>query len=75
MKRICVFCGSSPGNSPDYASAARGLAETLVDQDLGLVFGGSSKGIMGVLSVDAEPAELLTKFRRYDAPVIEKWTN
>ena len=50
MKRLCVFCGSSPGSSPDYADAARLLAETLVRQDLSLVFGGSSKGIMGVLA-------------------------
>lgn len=50
MKRICVFCGSSRGKSPDYASAGRLLAETLVQQELSLVFGGSSKGIMGVVA-------------------------
>lgn len=50
MKRICVYCGSSRGSSPDYASAAELLAETLVQQNLSLVFGGSSKGIMGVVA-------------------------
>lgn len=50
MKRICVYCGSSRGNSPDYANAARSLAETLVEEDLSLVFGGSSKGVMGVVA-------------------------
>jgi len=50
MKRICVYCGSSPGVSPVYADAARGLAETLVQSKIGLVYGGSSKGIMGVIA-------------------------
>lgn len=50
MKRICVYCGSSRGNSPDYANAAKSLAETLVQEDLSLVFGGSSKGVMGVVA-------------------------
>jgi uncharacterized protein (TIGR00730 family) len=50
MKRICVYCGSSRGNSPDYADAAKSLAETLIEDGLSLVFGGSSKGIMGVVA-------------------------
>jgi len=50
MKRICVYCGSSRGNSPDYANAAKSLAETFVQEDLSLVFGGSSKGVMGVVA-------------------------
>ena len=50
MNRICVYCGSSPGSSPAYASAGKLLAETLLQQGLSLVFGGSSKGIMGVVA-------------------------
>jgi uncharacterized protein (TIGR00730 family) len=50
MKRLCVFCGSSPGRRPAYADAARALAETLVDRGLGLVYGGGSVGLMGILA-------------------------
>jgi len=50
MKRICVYCGSNTGKDKDYANAARELAEVLVQSDIGLVYGGSSKGIMGLLA-------------------------
>lgn len=50
MRRICVYCGSNPGNHSDYATAAGELAEVLVRQDLELVYGGAAKGIMGVIA-------------------------
>jgi uncharacterized protein (TIGR00730 family) len=50
MRRICVYCGSNTGARPDYAEAAAGLAAVLVRHGLELVYGGSSKGIMGVLA-------------------------
>jgi uncharacterized protein (TIGR00730 family) len=50
MRRICVYCGSNRGTSPDYAAAAEDLATVLVDHELDLVYGGSSRGIMGVLA-------------------------
>lgn len=50
MKRICVYCGSSPGERPDYRNAAITLAAEIVSRDLELVYGGSSKGIMGVIA-------------------------
>jgi uncharacterized protein (TIGR00730 family) len=50
MRRICVYCGSNTGARPDYAEAARGLAAVLVQHGLELVYGGSSKGVMGVLA-------------------------
>lgn len=50
MERICVYCGSSPGRSPDYAEAARTLGEELVGRELGLVYGGASIGLMGELA-------------------------
>jgi uncharacterized protein (TIGR00730 family) len=45
-----VFCGSSPGTSPDYAEAAAAVARQLVDAGLGLVYGGNSRGLMGTLA-------------------------
>ena len=50
MRRICVFCGSSPGRSPAYAQAAVELGQTLVARGLGLVYGGASVGLMGKLA-------------------------
>ncbi|HEU5196110.1 MAG TPA: TIGR00730 family Rossman fold protein [Methylomirabilota bacterium] len=50
MKRLCVFCGSSGGARPAYAEAARALALELARRHLGLVYGGGSVGIMGILA-------------------------
>ncbi len=50
MKRLCVYCGSSPGNDKEYARAASELAEVLVQYNIGLVYGGSCRGIMGRLA-------------------------
>ncbi len=50
MKSICVYCGSSPGNLPYYADAARDLAQKLVERGIGLVYGGGNVGLMGVLA-------------------------
>ncbi len=50
MTRICVFSGSAKGGQPDYAEAARELAVDLARRRLGLVYGGGSVGLMGVLA-------------------------
>jgi hypothetical protein len=50
MNRVCVFAGSSTGARPEYATAARALAVELVRRGLGLVYGGGSVGLMGVLA-------------------------
>jgi len=50
MRRICVYCGSNRGDNAVYAAAAETLAAALVGRDLELVYGGSSRGIMGVLA-------------------------
>jgi uncharacterized protein (TIGR00730 family) len=50
MKRICVFCGSSPGARPEYAQAARQLGHTLASEGIGLVYGGAKVGMMGQLA-------------------------
>jgi len=48
--RICVFCGSSPGARPAYAEAAAALATCLAKQNIGIVYGGSRRGLMGTLA-------------------------
>jgi uncharacterized protein (TIGR00730 family) len=50
MRRLCVFCGSSPGDRPVYADAARRLGECLAARGLGLIYGGGHIGLMGVLA-------------------------
>lgn len=50
MKRLCVYCGSSAGKKPGYAQAAQQLAEELVMRGIGLVYGGASIGVMGLLA-------------------------
>jgi len=50
MPRICLYSGSSFGASPDYATAAAAFATACVRRGLGIVYGGSSAGLMGVLA-------------------------
>jgi uncharacterized protein (TIGR00730 family) len=50
MNRLCVFCGSSPGARPAYAEAAKELGRALVKRGTGLVYGGGSVGLMGILA-------------------------
>ncbi len=50
MQRLCVFCGSSGGDRPGYAEAARRLGERLAARGLGLVYGGGHVGLMGVVA-------------------------
>jgi len=49
-RRVCVFCGSSPGRDPAFATAARACAEALHERGLGLVYGGGTVGMMGALA-------------------------
>lgn len=49
-KRICVFCGSSPGARPSYAAAAISLARCLATHKIGIVYGGGNVGLMGTLA-------------------------
>jgi len=50
MKRICVFCGSSPGFDPRFKMAATAFGHAIAAQGLGLVYGGASVGLMGAVA-------------------------
>jgi uncharacterized protein (TIGR00730 family) len=50
MRRVCVFCGSSPGARPAYAHATAEVARLLADEGIGVVYGGGHVGLMGVLA-------------------------
>lgn len=48
--RYCVFSGSSPGVREGYTMAADELGRLLVAEGIGLVYGGSSAGLMGTVA-------------------------
>ncbi|MEM8931676.1 MAG: TIGR00730 family Rossman fold protein [Acidobacteriota bacterium] len=50
FRRIAVFCGSSPGDDPIYAEAARQFGQLLVERGFDLVYGGGNVGLMGILA-------------------------
>jgi uncharacterized protein (TIGR00730 family) len=56
MRRVCVFCGASPGHDPAYADAAAALGRAIAARGLGLVYGGGSVGLMGVVAKAAQDA-------------------
>jgi uncharacterized protein (TIGR00730 family) len=47
---IAVFCGSNFGNSDAYADGARRLGQALAAAKITLVYGGTTKGLMGVVA-------------------------
>jgi hypothetical protein len=47
---VCVFCGSSTGDDPAFAAAARAFGRTLARRGTTLVYGGGHVGLMGVLA-------------------------
>ena len=49
-KRICVYLGGNLGREQHYIDEAETLGRLLVADDIGLVYGGSRVGLMGVLA-------------------------
>src|SRR3984957_5394062 len=52
-RRVCVFCGSSPGVKQEYSAEAVALGRLLGEAGLGLVYGGAHAGLMGMLADSA----------------------
>lgn len=50
MERIAVYCGASVGNKEVYQKITTELGQWLVEQNLGLVYGGGKYGLMGILA-------------------------
>lgn len=50
IKRLAVFCGSSPGTRPAYVDAARAFGRLLSERGIGVVYGGSNVGLMAALA-------------------------
>jgi uncharacterized protein (TIGR00730 family) len=50
LTSLCVYCGSSSGRIETYATAARALAQAMVERGIRLVYGGARVGIMGAVA-------------------------
>lgn len=47
---VCVYCGSSSGHDPDFLNVAQMLGEIMALQNIQLVYGGGSIGLMGAVA-------------------------
>ena len=50
IRRLCVFCGASPGRDPAYLELAAAVGAGLAERGIGVVYGGSRVGMMGALA-------------------------
>jgi uncharacterized protein (TIGR00730 family) len=53
IKTVCVYCGSGPGTNPRFVEAAIALGRVLAENDVSLVYGGGSLGLMGAVAKSA----------------------
>jgi uncharacterized protein (TIGR00730 family) len=49
IKALCVYCGSSPGTDPAFVAAAHAFGKILAQNNIRLIYGGGSVGLMGAL--------------------------
>ncbi|WP_137895887.1 TIGR00730 family Rossman fold protein [Ramlibacter sp. 2FC] len=47
---VCVYCGSKPGASPEFARTARAVGRWIGEHGGQLVYGGGKNGLMGILA-------------------------
>jgi hypothetical protein len=50
IRTIAVFCGSNYGALAEFADGARALGQALAKKGITVVYGGTSKGLMGVVA-------------------------
>jgi uncharacterized protein (TIGR00730 family) len=50
INALCVYCGSSPGTDPAFTDATRAFGKILAGNDIRLIYGGGSVGLMGTLA-------------------------
>ena len=48
--RVCVYCGSLPGDDPRFAATARAFGAAVARAGYGVVYGGGRVGLMGALA-------------------------
>ena len=50
IRRLCVFCGASPGRDPAFLRLATVVGAGLAERGIGVVYGGSRVGMMGAVA-------------------------
>jgi hypothetical protein len=50
IENVCVYCGSNMGNHSVYRDMAAAMGLALAENGIGLVYGGGSVGLMGILA-------------------------
>lgn len=50
MRRLCIYCGSNSGNDPAFRDAAEAVGSLCAARGIGIVYGGGSVGLMGVVA-------------------------
>src|SRR5690349_24956251 len=50
IKTVCVYCGSGPGTNPRFVEAAQALGKIFAENNIRLVYGGGSVGLMGAIA-------------------------
>jgi uncharacterized protein (TIGR00730 family) len=53
INTVCVYCGSGPGSNPRFIGAAHALGKTFAENNVRLVYGGGSVGLMGAVAKSA----------------------
>ena len=53
IKTVAIYCGSNNGRDKSYKKVAKELGEVLAKRRINLVYGGTNKGLMGVLANSA----------------------
>ncbi|UOA22990.1 Cytokinin riboside 5'-monophosphate phosphoribohydrolase [Sulfitobacter pontiacus] len=56
QKSVCVYCGSRPGDDPEYTAQADALGRALAQNDWRLVYGAGDVGLMGTVARAAQTA-------------------
>lgn len=50
IRTVAVFCGSNHGASEEFANGARSIGQVLAKAGVTIVYGGTTKGLMGIVS-------------------------
>ena len=50
IKTVCVYCGSGPGSNPRFVESAIALGKIFAENNIRLVYGGGSVGLMGAIA-------------------------
>jgi uncharacterized protein (TIGR00730 family) len=53
IKTVCVYCGSGPGTNHRFVEAAQALGKIFAENNIRLVYGGGSVGLMGAIAKSA----------------------